>query len=232
MFRPLLAAGFLVLAASPVIGMSPASAEIGYRAHWTLSEIDSTTAFDSSGNGNDGTNYNVVGDGDAYTFDGEDARVIVPSSPSLNPGTADFSWGVTLSTTLVPQPLGETYDVLRKGLSSAKSGFYKIEIKNAKGKALARCVAKSIRSDGSKVTATIQGTTNLADGQPHDVSCAKTSTGITLYVDSLTPRTKTMTGGLGSVSNDAALALGAKAEDAANTGFEWFEGKIYDAWVS
>lgn len=232
MIRRVLAAAPFVLAASLLIGMSPASAEVVYRAHWTLDEINSPTAFDSSGNGNHGTNSNVVGNGSAYTFDGQDARVIVPSSPSLNPGTADFSWGVTLSTTLVPQPLGETYDVLRKGLSSAKSGFYKIEIKNAKGKALARCVSKSIRSDGSKVTAAIQGTTNLADGQQHVVSCAKTSAGITLYVDSLTPRTKTIAGGLGSVSNDAALGLGAKAESTANTGFDWFEGKIYDAWVS
>ena len=36
----------------------------------------------------------------------------------------------------------------------------------------------------------------------------------------------------GGVSNDAALGLGAKAESTANTGFDWFEGKIYDAWVS
>ena len=232
MMRRLLAAVPCVLAASLSLGMSSASAETTYRAHWTLDEINSPTAFDSSDNGNHGTNFNVVGDGSAYTFDGHDARVIVPSSASLNPGTATFSWGVTISTTSVPQPLGETYDVLRKGLASAKGGNYKIEIKNVKGKALARCVSKSIRSDGTKVTAAIQGTTHLADGQQHLVSCAKTSTGITLYVDSLAPRTKTFTGGLGSVSNDAALALGAKAEQTVNTGFDWFEGKIYDAWVS
>lgn len=232
MIRRILAAAPFLLAALLFTGVSPASAEIAYRAHWTLDEISSPTAFDSSGNGNHGTNHNVVGDGSAYDFDGQDARVIVPNASSLNPGTAAFSWGVTLSTTLVPQPSGETYDVLRKGLSSTKSGFYKIEIKNVKGKALARCVSKSVRSDGSKVTAAIQGTTNLADGQQHVVSCSKTATGITLYVDSLTPRTKTVAGGLGSVSNDAALALGAKAESTANTGFDWFEGNIYDAWVS
>lgn len=232
MIRRILAAAAFVIAVSLFVGMSPASAAISYRAHWTLDEINSPTAFDSSGNGNHGTNFSVVGDGSAYAFNGQDTRVIVQSAPSLNPGTADFSWGVTLSTTSVPQPLGETYDVLRKGLSSTKSGFYKIEIKNSNGKALARCVSKSIRGDGSTVSAAIQGTTNLADGQQHVVSCTKTPTGITLYVDSLTPLTKTIAGGLGSVSNDAALALGAKAESTVKTGFDWFQGKIYDAWVS
>jgi hypothetical protein len=226
-----------VLLAAPLsIGWSTASpqatADTAYRAHWLLDETDGTTAFDSSGNGNDGTSYNVVGDGDGYVFNGDDSRVIVPSSPTLNPGFADFSWGVTVSMTAPPSPVGESYDVLRKGLVTTKGGDYKLEVKNVKGKALARCVSRSFRSDGSKVLATIQGTTNLADGQRHVVSCEKTGAGITLYVDSLKPRTKTYSGGLGSVSNSSSLALGAKAEDTATTGFDWFAGELYDAWVA
>jgi hypothetical protein len=203
-----------------------------YGAHWSLDEIGSSIAFDSSGNDNNGNNYNVVGDGAGYTFNGVDSRVIVPTSGTLNPGTANFSWGVTLSMTRPPSPLGETYDVLRKGLVTTQGGDYKVEVKNVNGKALARCVAKSFRSDGTKVLAAIQGTTTLADSRPHVVTCTKTSSSITLKVDSLTPLTKAFAGGLGSVSNTSNLALGAKAESTASTGFDWFEGVIFDAWVA
>jgi len=228
------ASGMVVVAGalSLAVPHAAAAAAPSFRAHWTLDEKAGTTAFDSSGNGNNGTGFNTVGDGSGYTFNGTDSRVVVPTSGSLNPGAADFSWGVTLSMTAPPSPVGETYDVLRKGLVTNKGGDYKVEVKNVKGKALARCVTKTIRGDGTKVLASIQGTKTLADGNPHVVTCAKTSTGITLTVDALAPRTKAYAGGLGSVSNTADLALGAKAENTATTGFDWFQGEIFDAWVS
>ena len=204
-----------------------------FRAHWTLDEVGSATAFDSSGNGNDGVNDNIVGDGSGYTFNGTNSRVVVPSSASLNPGAADFSWGVTLSMTSPPTPVGETYDVLRKGLVTNPGGDYKFEVKNVKGKAIARCVSKTIRANGTKVLAAIQGPAKtLADGQRHVVTCTKTATSITVQVDAQAPRTKTFAAGLGSVSNTADLALGAKAEGTATTGFDWFQGEMFDAWVS
>jgi hypothetical protein len=218
-------------AASLFVAIPPAAAQT-YRAHWLLDEIKSATALDSSGNGNNGTNYNIVGDGTGYTFNGVDSRVIVPSSASLNPGFANFAWGVTLRMTDPPSPVGESYDVLRKGLVTTKGGDYKLEVKNVNGKAVARCVSKSFRKDGTKVLATVQGSTNLADSKQHVIRCTKTSTSITLTVDSLSARTKTYSGGLGSVSNTSSLALGAKAESTATTGFDWFEGKIFDAWVA
>ena len=208
-----------------------AAARATFRAHWKLDEVTGTTAFDSSANGNDGTSFHVTRDGTGYTFNGVDSRVIVPSSGSLNPGSANFSFGVTVVMDDPPSPVGETFDVLRKGLVTNKGGDYKFEVKNVKGKAVARCVVKSIRADGTKVLAAIQGTTTLADGQPHAVTCKKTSASITLTVDSLPARTKTFAGGLGSTSNTAGLALGAKAESTAQTGFDWYKGEIADAWV-
>lgn len=228
-FRRLAVVPFVLVASLALV--PSASADTAERGHWTLDEIDSSAAFDSSGNGNDGTNYNVVGDGSGYQFNGQDSRVVVPSSASLNPGFADFSWGVTLSMTSPPQA-GETYDVLRKGLITTTGGDYKLEVKNANGKAVARCVSKSYRSDGTKVLATVQDGTNLADGNQHVVRCVKTSGSITVYVDSRTPKSKSYPDGLGSVSNASDLALGAKAEGTANTGFDWYEGWIFDAWVS
>jgi hypothetical protein len=92
--------------------------------------------------------------------------VIVPTSGSLNPGAADFSWGVTLSMTQPPSPLGETYDVLRKGLVTTQGGDYKLEVKNVNGEALARCVAKSFRQDGTKVLAVIRMSSRARRRQP------------------------------------------------------------------
>jgi len=226
-------AGLVVVVAGALsLAVPHAAAASEFRAHWSLDEVGGTVAVDSSGNGNDGTSSHVVGDGSGYVFNGTDSRVVVPSSATLNPGSASFSWSVTLSMSAPPSPVGETYDVLRKGLVTTKGGDYKVEVKNVKGKALARCVTKTIRPDGTKVLASIQGTKTLADGQSHVVTCSKTATALTLTVDALVPRTKTYAAGLGSVSNTADLALGAKAESTATTGFDWFEGEIFDAWVA
>lgn len=230
LFRALTAVPF-VMVASLSLTPSSASAATAERGHWTLDEVGSATAADSSGNGNVGTNYNVVGNGSGYAFNGRDSRVVVPTSPSLNPGFADVSWGVTLSMASAPAA-GDSYDVLRKGLATTKGGNYKLEVKNSNGKAIARCATKSFRANGTKVAAAVQGSSNLADGQQHVVRCVKTSTSITLYVDSLAPRTKAFAGGLGSISNSSDLALGAKAEDSTTSGFDWFQGQILDAWVA
>lgn len=218
--------------AGTLLSLAPAAvAATAYRAHWTLDETSGDKALDSSGHGNTGTDYNVRMTGTGYRFNGTDSRVVVPSSEILNPGTATFSWGVTLSMSQPPSPIGETYDVLRKGLVTTKGGDYKFEVKNVKGNAVARCVSRTVKRDGTKVLASIQGGGNLADGRHHIIRCTKTSTSITLKVDSQTPRTRTYSGGLGSVSNTSNLALGAKAESTALTGFDWFEGVLYDAWV-
>ena len=197
------------------------------RGSWLLDEPGSpATAVDSSGFGNHGTNQHVTGTGTGYQFNGTSSRVVVADSPSLDPGTADFSFGVTLVMTTPPTPVGETYDVLRKGIASTAGGEYKLEIKNVKGTARARCVAK----DAAKVVVAIVAPTNLADGVPHTVTCSKTSTGVSVRVDSLVPLTKRVTA-LGSVSNASQLGLGAKAEPSVKTGFDWYLGLIQDAWV-
>lgn len=196
------------------------------RAVWLLDETGTpTTAVDSSGLGNHGANYNVVGNGSGYQFNGTSSRVVVADSDSLDPGTANFSFGVTLVMT-IPPAQGETYDVLRKGLSSTSGGEYKIEIKNVSGTARARCLVK----DTKRVVAAIVAPTSLADGSPHSVICSKTTGGVSVKIDSLAPRTKTVAA-LGSVSNTSMLALGAKAESTASSGFDWYRGVINDAWV-
>jgi hypothetical protein len=210
-----------------------ASAAAVRHGHWALNETSGNVAVDSSGFGNNGTSFDVGRDGEAYTFNGTSSRVIVPdTSPtapgSLDPGSQNFSFGATVSMP-APPDAGETYDVLRKGLSSTRGGDYKLEVKNARGKAVARCVVR----DDARVGANIQSLAkvNLAGTGVHTVTCTKTSTGVTIRVDGGAARTKSVNR-LGAVSNTANLALGAKAEGTARTGFDWYKGKIHDAWVS
>jgi hypothetical protein len=203
-----------------------------YRAHWMLDEVSGNTATDSSGNDNDGTALNIVGDGSGYTFNGASSRVIVPHSPSLNDVSGDFSWGVTLSMTTLPMPSGETYDILRKGIAGGKGGDYKLEIWNASGKAKARCVFNSVLPNGKRSNVALMGSTSIADGKPHVITCSKTSDSLTVTVDAAKPQSKKSSAALGAITNTNDLALGAKAEKTSKSGFDWFQGEMYDAWVA
>jgi hypothetical protein len=212
-----------VTAAVGLVALAAPAVATGERGIWHLDETSGTTAFDSSGNGNDGTAHDVVMDGSGYQFNGVSSKVIVPTSDSLNPGTADFSFSVTFRSS-VPPGAGLDYDMLRKGLTTTSGGEYKVEVIQANGKARALCIVK----DSAKKALQIRGTTNLTDGQVHTITCTRTSAGLTLVVDNLAPRTKA--GVTGSISNTAPLALGAKAEG--GPGADWFNGEILEAGVN
>jgi Concanavalin A-like lectin/glucanases superfamily len=201
---------------------APAMAAVD-RAVWHLDETSGNTAIDSSGNGNHGTAENVVMNGSGYVFNGQSSKVTVPTSASLNPGTADFSFSATFQSTVAPGT-GLDYDLLRKGLTTTSGGEYKMEILQANGKARALCVVK----DSAKKVLQIRGTTNLTDGNVHTITCTRTSAGLTVVVDNLAPRTKA--GATGTIANTAPLALGAKAEGGA--GADWFDGVLLEARVS
>jgi hypothetical protein len=202
---------------------SPAQAD-GLRAHWGLDETGSppAVAADDSGNGNDGQPMGgVVGDGSAFTFDGT-GRVIVPDSPSLNPSTDDFSYTVTFTTGL--PAAGTDYDLLRKGFAKTRGGEYKVEVLNVNGAAKGFCMVK----DSLKTVARIRaGKGTLADGATHTITCAKTATGVSITVDSAATKTRTVSAGLGTVTNNADLTLGAKAA----SGGDWFTGSLVDATI-
>ena len=75
-------------------------------AHWGFDEGSGTTAFDSSGNGHDGT---LIGDpqwvagkiGGALEFNGADSIVDIPYSPEMTPteGTTMAAWVFPTDTT-------------------------------------------------------------------------------------------------------------------------------------
>jgi len=196
----------------------------GLGAHWKFTEVGTPPAklIDYSGNGNDGNPVGgVVGDGTKYTFKGS-GRVEVPDSPTLNPGSANFSYSVTFTTTL--PAVGTDYDLMRKGYATTTGGEYKVEVLNVNGVAKGFCLVK----DSNKHVARVRGAgTTLADGKQHTITCSKTSTGVTIMVDDRTPRSASASGGLGSVSNSAPLTIGAKAD----SGGDWFIGTMSDASI-
>lgn len=210
-------------AAVGVVALAAPALAAGERAVWHFDETSGTTAVDSSGNGNDGTAEDVVMTGSGYVFNGVSSKVVVPTSDSLNPGTAAFSFSVTFQSSVAPGS-GLDYDLLRKGLTTTSGGEYKVEILQANGKARALCVVK----DSAKKALQIRGTTNLTDGQVHTITCTRTSAGLTVVVDNLAPRIKA--GSTGTVANTAPLSIGAKAEG--GSGADWFNGVILDASVS
>ncbi len=211
--------GSLTAGLATVVLTSTAAGAAGFGAHWKFDESGTPkTAADSSGNGNTGTNHNIKGTGEGYEFNGNNSWVVAPDDASLDPGSADFTMTVTVITDTPAG--GKDYDLVRKGLSGTNGGEYKLEIINVNGQARALCLVK----DSNKVVASIRGTTSLDDGKAHTLTCTKTSTGVTLNSGSGAVRTKRVTR-LGSISNSAALVIGAKTPSG---GDDFFSGKMTD----
>ncbi len=155
-------------------------------------------------------------------------------SASLSPGASDFSFSATL-TTNVPAA-GTDYDVIRKGLASTRGGEYKIEVLHVNGIAKAMCLVKDSNKNVASVRWSPAG--GLADGRQYMITCAKTATGVTLNLaassddgaswTSYKARSKTVSGGLGTVANDGKLFIGTKSD----TGGDPFNGTLFDASVS
>jgi hypothetical protein len=227
-WRTAVVVGALALAA-PGLGTASAFAGSAAAAIWLMDETSGTKMTDSSGNGNNGTTYNVKMTGvSGYKFDpASRSKVVVPNSATLNPGAISFSYSLKMQSSHVPAS-GTDYDLLRKGIGTTTGGEYKIEIVYVNGQGRAFCLVKDSRGVG----ASIRGTTNVTDGRVHTLTCTKTASGLTLKVDALTPRTKTVTGGLGSISNTSALVIGAKSPTVTGTAGDWYNGALLEARIS
>jgi hypothetical protein len=218
----LLAAGLLAGSAGAAVAV-PVPAAV-----WELDELGGTVAADSSGNGNHGVASNVTmglpsPSGTAYGFNGVSSKVEVPTSASLNPGSADFSYTVMARFDTLPPKSGATFDLLRKGLSVTSGGEYKMEIANVRGVARARCIAKD--SAGHLARETLRSS-SLADGQWHTISCSLSGSTWSVTVDGASD---SETVNIQSISNAKPLTIGTKK--GGKTGGDWFEGEIAYARV-
>jgi Concanavalin A-like lectin/glucanases superfamily len=210
----LLACGMLLAFCGAALGAT-------HRAFWQME--DPSQLVDSSGN-NNGTTKNITGVrgfvGNGYHFNGN-SLATVPSSDSLNPGSANITLTVPVKFTQPPSTAVGDYDLIRKGLASTPGGDYKVEIlpRNNRTKAKAFCFFK----DSSKKVGKIVNGPNLADGVWHTISCTKTPTSVQLTVDGTTYTNPVH---LGSISNSAPLTIGAKTG-----GGDWYSGDMDEVSV-
>jgi hypothetical protein len=187
-------------------------------AHWRFDELVGTTAEDSAGD-HDGTSTDVVPGlpglvGTAYGFNGGSSVVRVPSADDLNPGSADFSFGAAVNFTEVPPD--STWDVVRKGVSGTKGGYYKLELFDggSTNGARARCYFRGANGNSKSVV----GGKNLNDGRWHRVTCSRKGGKVIITVDG---KTSSNSFSLGKLANTAEITIGAKP-----TGGDAYLGRI------
>ncbi len=188
----------------------PAQAALTARAVWNMDSLP--TMVDSAGGDNNGTTRNIKLSGGAYQFNGTSSIATSPDKANLDPGTASIRLSARISITTVPK-VGQTYDVIRKGVTTSSGGYYKMEIsRSGSGQAVAHCRFKS----GSGQEVTIYSTASLQNKGFVAITCTKTATDVTMNVGGASTK---ITKAIGSISNSAPVYVGGKGD-----GTDWFPG--------
>jgi hypothetical protein len=221
--RVLRAVGLVSLLTAGFTGFAyPASATVV--ALWHMDEptgpgnLAGGTMIDSAG-AVGGTNNGTIGgtvtsdaglvSGNAYAFGGTSSYVEVPDNGSLDPVAQNMAVAATVRTVGGTMP-DDSYDLVRKGLTTTAGGDWKMEIKRAADPTVGKlnCVFKGVMADGRRVAVARIANVNLNDGRQHTVKCIKTPTSVQAVVDGRTFTTSKTTG---SIDNNAAVIVGAKS---------------------
>lgn len=218
-----------------LVVLAPSTAFAALVAEWAMDEpAGATTMADSAplGDASNGAISSVVtgepglAGGNAYHFSGATSFVSVPDNPSLDPGAADITVQATFQIA-DGEMLDDSYDIVRKGVTSTKGGHWKMEIKRSGidstvGKPL--CVFKGINSDGTKVAVQRSANVDVVDGNVHTLQCVKTATSVRAVIDG---RTFTTTKAAGSIGNNQPVILGSKV-----AGDDVFQGVLDQVTVN
>jgi concanavalin A-like lectin/glucanase superfamily protein len=204
------ARGGAVTAAAIAALAAPAAASAAPVSVWHLDETSGTTVADGLGV-NPGTRHGPVAIGQpgvlgtAYAFPGQPAIVNVPTSPSLNPGSASFSVTLSFNTSVVTRD--DSADIIRKGTTTNSRTLWKVELRPSSTRKTeqVRCYFR-----GSSATVGVYGGKNVADGRWHTVTCSKQAGSVSVVLDG---RTRSKATRVGSISNSAPLTIGAKASN-------------------
>jgi hypothetical protein len=182
---------------------------------WHLDETSGKTAFDSSGNGNNGAISGPVTLGvpghlnTAYSFVPK-STVIVPNASDLVPGTATITISYWLKTTTLPCCNAIDYDMFTKGDGSSRGGQIKIEVQ---GNGQASCMFR-----GSLGKKQLQAGPNVVDGNWHQVTCVRNGTQIVETVDGAS---FSVTKATGAITVTDPIRLGSH-----KGGGDWYKGVL------
>lgn len=187
------------------------------------------TATDLSGHGNNGTLKGGVTrvDGEykfhRYGLDHHFDRIVVPDSPSLNPGTAPFTFGATIRVKPTARWMNSEMDILRHGDSGYPGGNYKMELRKTSTGVAATCVIHD-GSNGHTYIRSNLGVT-LNDGNWHRLRCGRLdATTVFLSIDK--KQTTRQVTGLGSVTGQAPLMIGTQWNSDFTSLREQFVGRM------
>jgi len=167
----------------------------------------SAVLVDGSGNGLNGTiGSHVVLNGSYHSFPNikrgnggtiDPQHLDVVNSARLNPGTADFTVTVRLR---IPSIAASAGNVMQKGQTGTKGGFWKIQLDDGKGRIL--CDFVSPTGSGGVWSAQV-----IADNRWHTVTCQRSATQVSTTVDGITTR---IAHAVGDIANTVPLTIGGK----------------------
>ncbi len=208
----LLAVAVTVVVAAGVLVASPAWAALLKAADWQMNET-SGQMIDSSGNNNHGTPTDVVQTGSIYVFNGLTSRVAVPDNASLDPLDKDITLRARVMVTNAAMD-DDSYDIVRKGLTTTPGGDYKMEIKRKADPTVGKlqCVFK-----GNVAAVRATARPDIVDGNWHTLECIRTSNSVVATVDG---RSHTKTGSAGSIANTTSVLVGAKTASPSDDVFD------------
>jgi concanavalin A-like lectin/glucanase superfamily protein len=205
-----------------LVAALPAAAASTVVLNYTGDETSGTVAVDSSAYGNNGSLHQVALGGQVYSFNGSTSYIQTPASASINPGTAAFSYAVSINispTTIFSHDLS----LVRRGSSKFAGAYYKMEMVYNKATGTMRLECAFRDQTGARGFVATSGNT-LNDGIWHTLTCSKTATTVSLTKDG---KTRTNPATLGNMSSTVPLFFGAE-QVGATSFWEHFAGQMDD----
>jgi Concanavalin A-like lectin/glucanases superfamily len=208
-----------------IVGASAAYADgIPPEAVWHFDETGGIVAVDATGHGHNGTLKNVVigrpghtglPGGDAYYFNGINAKVTVPNVSSLQPGGRNVSISVWYNNLGCPQSDPADCDLWKYGASPDPRT--KMEVLHS---GMVDCGFAGSKSHIDIVGGPAGG---VADGKWHKVECDKTATQVILLVDDVVVKSSNVV--IGDINPKRDATIGASG------GSDWTTGMVDEVAV-
>jgi hypothetical protein len=142
-----------------------------------------------------------------------------PSTPDLNPGTRNISFGADVF--LRPGQTSKGQNVMQKGYSSAGSQW-KLQIDGAAGRPSCVLVGDRLRRIRMATS-----TVTVADSRWHRIRCSRAGPWLSVHVDDVLRGRIPLPADL-SVSNNRPMSIGGKGAYADN---DQFNGALDNVWV-